>query len=184
MPKDNFSKQSEEYARYRPTYPQELYTYILSFVKDWEAAWDCACGNGQATLPLSDYFTHVFGTDISAKQIAQAARKDNITYVVCPAEETPFSDNQFDLITVAQAYHWLNWEAFEKEARRVGKNKCVIAVWMYDLLVAEEESLNELIRFFIKKLLGLIGTQNVRTLIIIIKMCFSTSSLFLVTGLR
>jgi hypothetical protein len=34
MAKDLFSKQSDLYARYRPTYPRELYDYILSFVKE------------------------------------------------------------------------------------------------------------------------------------------------------
>jgi hypothetical protein len=34
MAKDLFSKQSDLYARYRPTYPKELYEYILSFVKE------------------------------------------------------------------------------------------------------------------------------------------------------
>jgi hypothetical protein len=50
MAKDLFSKQSDLYARYRPTYPKELYDYILSFVKEKNTVWDCATGNGQAQL--------------------------------------------------------------------------------------------------------------------------------------
>ena len=56
MAKDLFSKQSDLYAKYRPTYPQDLYEYILSFVKERNIAWDCATGNGQAAAVLSEFF--------------------------------------------------------------------------------------------------------------------------------
>ena len=50
-----------------------------------------------------------------------------------PAEKTSFADDQFDLITVAQALHWLNLAEFYAEATRVGKNNSIIAVWGYNL---------------------------------------------------
>jgi len=131
MAKDLFSKQSDLYARYRPTYPKELYEYILSFVKRKDTAWDCATGNGQAAAVLADQFKKVIATDISAAQIDKAIRKENIEYSVCAAESTPFAENTFDLVTVAQAYHWIKWDEFRNEAVRVCKNKAVIAVWMY-----------------------------------------------------
>jgi 2-polyprenyl-3-methyl-5-hydroxy-6-metoxy-1,4-benzoquinol methylase len=115
MAKDLFSKQSDLYARYRPTYPKELYEYILSFVKEKNTAWDCATGNGQAAVVLADHFKKVIATDISAAQIEKAIKKDNIEYSVCPAESTPFEENTFDLVTVAQAYHWINWKEFKKK---------------------------------------------------------------------
>ena len=31
--KDNFSKQADTYAKYRPTYPQELFDFIFSHIK-------------------------------------------------------------------------------------------------------------------------------------------------------
>ena len=130
MAKDLFSGQAEDYALYRPAYPEELFTYILSFVTEKDVAWDCATGNGQSALPLSQYFEKVFASDISRKQLEQAPKKENIEYVVCSAEEAPFPDNSFDLITVSQAYHWLEWEKFHAEARRVGKANCVIVIWM------------------------------------------------------
>jgi len=131
MAKDLFSKQSDLYARYRPTYPKELYDYVLSFVKEKLIAWDCATGNGQAAIVLSQYFKKVIATDISAAQIDKATVKENIEYLVCPAESMPFEENKFDLVTVAQAYHWIKWDEFRKEVTRVCKNNAVIAVWMY-----------------------------------------------------
>ncbi len=132
MAKDLFSKQSDLYARYRPTYPKELYDHILSFVKEKNTAWDCATGNGQAAVVLADHFKKVFATDISAAQIDKAIKKENIEYSVCPAESTPFADNTFDLVTIAQAYHWIKWDEFRKEATRVCKPRAVIAIWTYN----------------------------------------------------
>lgn len=154
MSKDLFSDQSEQYALYRPVYPQELFEYIVSFVTERKAAWDCATGNGQSALPLSHYFKNVVASDISEKQLAEAPRKENIEYLLSPAEKTPFADHSFDLITVAQAYHWFDSKRFCDEATRTGKNGAVVAVWMYDLLRSEESSLNNLIRFFYREIIG------------------------------
>jgi len=132
MAKDLFSKQSDLYARYRPTYPKELYEYILSFVKEKNTAWDCATGNGQAAVVLAGHFKKVIATDISAAQIEKAIKKENIEYSVCAAESTPFADNTFDLVTVAQAYHWIKWEEFRKEATRVCKPEAIMAIWTYN----------------------------------------------------
>jgi ubiquinone/menaquinone biosynthesis C-methylase UbiE len=154
MAKDLFSNQSETYAKYRPTYPQELFDYILEFVEQRKCAWDCGTGNGQAAGVLADYFEKVKASDISEAQISKAVRKSNIEYRVCPAEQTPFVDNSFDLITVAQAYHWINWSGFHQEATRVGKNNCVVAIWTYTLLQSSDEAINGLIHHFYRDITG------------------------------
>ncbi len=148
MPKDLFSTQADAYAKYRPTYPQDLFDYMLSFVKNYDNAWDCATGNGQAATVLSNYFNSVDATDISEAQLKNAEQKANIHYLLCPAEQTSFADNSFDLITVATAYHWLDWPAFYGEASRVGKKDCVVAVWAYNLFFCEDEDVNLLIQDF------------------------------------
>jgi hypothetical protein len=148
MAKDLFSAQSNTYAKYRPTYPQELFDYILQFVEQKNLAWDCGTGNGQAAEVLAGYFEKLIASDISEAQISNAVKKKNIEYHICPAEQTPFADNSFDLITVATAYHWLNWEKFHKEATRVGKKNSVIAVWAYNTFSSADEKVNQLINHF------------------------------------
>jgi ubiquinone/menaquinone biosynthesis C-methylase UbiE len=154
MAKDLFSGHAQLYAKYRPAYPPQLFDYILSFVEEKKQAWDCATGNGQAAKVLADYFENVEASDISEKQLENAVQKPNIHYIVASAEHTPFEDNSFDLITVAQAYHWLNWEAFYKEATRVGKQNAVIAVWTYNLFKCDDDAVNEIIRHFYKDITG------------------------------
>jgi len=148
MAKDLFSNQSDLYARYRPTYPKGLFEYIASFVKEKNIAWDCATGNGQAAVVLADHFKKVIATDISAAQIEKAVKKENIEYSVCPAESTPFADNTFDLVTVAQAYHWIKWLEFKKEVTRVCKPGAVIAVWTYFRNIAGDERIDQAVRDF------------------------------------
>ena len=148
MAKDLFSKQADLYARYRPTYPKELYEYIFSFVNEKNTAWDCATGNGQAAVVLSEYFKKVIATDISATQIEKAAPKNNIEYLVCPAELTPLKENSIDLVTVAQAYHWIKWKEFRKEVTRVCKPGAIIAVWMYYNHNTGDERITEVVHDF------------------------------------
>jgi ubiquinone/menaquinone biosynthesis C-methylase UbiE len=132
--KDNFSKQSKEYAKFRPHYSDELVSYLSSLAEEKNLAWDCGTGNGQLALKLSEHFEAVYATDISAKQLDKAEQRDNLIYIEEAAEQTDFDDDMFDLITVAQAVHWFNFDAFYKEVNRCLKPNGVIAVTGYGLL--------------------------------------------------
>lgn len=131
--KDNFSKRSDLYARFRPGYPRQLFDFLLPLVPDKKAAWDCGTGNGQVAVKLSMYFKEVYATDLSSAQIENAHKKENIFYSVEAAEKTLFPRNKFDLITVAQAIHWFELNGFYKEAHRTLKPGGVIAAIGYDV---------------------------------------------------
>jgi ubiquinone/menaquinone biosynthesis C-methylase UbiE len=119
--KDNFSIQSASYAAYRPSYPVELYNFLLPLVATKKNAWDCGTGNGQVAKVLSGYFVNVYATDISGQQINHAVKKNNIFYSVGEAEKACFGNDMFDMITVAQAIHWFDLDAFYKEVKRTLK---------------------------------------------------------------
>lgn len=133
---DNFSKQAHTYKKFRPTYPQGVYDELLRITRRLPRyrAWDCGTGNGQVAAELAKHYQEVIATDISQNQIDHAAVAPNISYRVERAEQTSFPDDYFDLITVGQAVHWFDFEAFEKEVRRVGREGGVISVWGYGLL--------------------------------------------------
>jgi hypothetical protein len=150
---DNFSTASAQYAQFRPTYPAELYNYLFSRVQHFEQAWDCGTGNGQVALELVKRFQQVQATDLSANQIANANPHPHVQYGVCRAEASPFSLAQFDLITVAQALHWFDFEAFNREVRRVGKEGAFLAVWGYAQLQINPE-LDSLINHFYEHTIG------------------------------
>jgi ubiquinone/menaquinone biosynthesis C-methylase UbiE len=129
--KDLFSGHANIYATFRPTYPEELFQYIFQFVSNKECAWDCGTGNGQVAQRLARDFRTIYATDLSDKQIEHAVRLPNIIYSVSPAESTSFEPHIFDLITVGQALHWFNVDAFFREATRVAKPGGLVAVWGY-----------------------------------------------------
>jgi len=151
--KDNFSKQADIYAKYRPSYPQPLFDFILQHIDKKENAWDCATGNGQSAEVLAKYFEKVFATDISQKQIANAKQAANIYYSIQPADKTGFPGNTFDLITVSQALHWFATVEFYNEVKRIAKPSSVFAAWSYSLLHVSPE-VDKLIRLFYTNVIG------------------------------
>lgn len=131
--KDYFSEQAQNYAKYRPHYPSQLFAYLASLTADHALAWDCGTGSGQAAVALAEYYQQVVATDASAEQIARATPKDNIDYRVMPAEKTNLSASSVDLITVAVALHWFNFAEFFTEVKRVLKPAGILAAWCYNL---------------------------------------------------
>ena len=117
--KDYFSKDTADYAKYRPHYPAELFSYISSQCQQHGRVWDCATGTGQAAFLLANDFTEVIASDASSNQLKNARRKKNIIYRVASAEKSGLNDNFVDLITVAQALHWFDLNAFAAEVERV-----------------------------------------------------------------
>lgn len=132
--KDYFSAQAKVYAKFRPTYPDALYELIYSKLNQKGAAWDCGTGNGQVAVRLAEVFDQVNATDISEKQLLQAPQASNIRYEVMDSTKTPFQNHFFDLITVAQALHWFDFDSFYQEVKRVLKPKGLFATWTYTLL--------------------------------------------------
>ena len=129
--KDHFSGHAAAYREARPTYPPQLFTWLAQQAPDTALAWDCGCGNGQATVALAAHFTRVIGTDPSAQQIAGAESRANIDYRVEPGERSTLADASGSLVTVAQALHWFDFEPFYAEVRRVLKPGGVFAAWSY-----------------------------------------------------
>jgi len=129
---DKFSKQAKTYQKYRPRYPQVLYDELLSLTSKRQSCWDCGTGNGQVAIELAKYFEQVYATDISQQQLNQATSIPNITYKVERAESTSFPAQTFDLITVGQAMHWFDFEAFNKEVllKQMNISTCLNDVFM------------------------------------------------------
>jgi ubiquinone/menaquinone biosynthesis C-methylase UbiE len=151
---DHFSRDAAGYARYRPHYPAALFEWLAATVETRELAWDCATGNGQAAVGLAERFMRVVATDASADQLRHATLRSNIEYRQAGAEASGLPTHSADLVTCAQAMHWLPRDAFFAEARRVLHPGSVIAVWGYHIPMVRDDEIDAAIRHFHDAVVG------------------------------
>ena len=134
---NHFAGVANQYATFRPTYPRQLLADLAELSGGADTiALDVAAGNGQATTMLADYVAHVYASDVAVSQIQAMPVHPRISAYVARAEASGLQAQSIDLITVAQAMHWFDVEAFHHEVRRVVRPGGVIAVWSYALLHA------------------------------------------------
>lgn len=116
---------AERYAKGRPHFHSNTIKHINEFLQldgKLENVLDVACGTGLSTKALLEIAENVHGTDISAEMLKHAPLQERIHYAVAPAEQQPFADNFFNLITVSSGVHWFDIDKFLSEANRVLKS--------------------------------------------------------------
>jgi len=151
---DHFSGVANRYADFRPHYPAALFDYLATLVPAASTVWDCACGNGQASVDLANRFTRVIATDASKEQLASAAPHPKIEYRVATAEQSGLPDKSVGLITVAQALHWFDFDRFYAEVKRVSAPNAFIAVWCYGFHAVDGDAVNALVQDFYANTVG------------------------------
>ncbi|RJQ74587.1 MAG: class I SAM-dependent methyltransferase [Desulfobacteraceae bacterium] len=151
---DHFSAISDNYAQFRPRYPEVLFGYLAATTPQRDLAWDCATGSGQAALPLAQFFSRVIAADASAQQVSKAAKHPRVHYLVTSAEASGLRPASIDLITVAQALHWFDLPRFYAEVERVLRPGGVLAVWSYGRLQVAHETIQTLFDRFYDHIIG------------------------------
>jgi SAM-dependent methyltransferase len=149
-----FAPIAREYADYRPGYPPELFEWLARACAVHDAAWDCGCGSGQATVALAAHFDRVFATDVAPAQIAAAPLHPRVTYSVAAAEASGLPAASVDLVTVAQALHWFDVRAFHSEVRRVARPGAMLAAWTYPRPRFVDASLDRIFDDFYTNVVG------------------------------
>jgi len=151
--KDLFSLQAADYARFRPVYPPELFTWLASVAPARRLALDVGTGNGQAAVALAAHFERVIGVEPSDDQRANAAPAPNVEYRRGTAEATGVDAASADLLTVAQAFHWFKHDAFFAEVRRAVRPGGCLAFWCYGLTTISPE-IDAAVHHYYEDLLG------------------------------
>jgi SAM-dependent methyltransferase len=145
--RDLFSRDSASYAKFRPGYPAELFAWLANLPAQRRIAWDCATGSGQAALRLVPHFRQVVGTDASVSQLRFASRHQSLSYVACYGESSALRSGTVDLVTVAQAFHWLDHARFLAEVDRVIAPGGALAIVGYARLLGDPELEGTIRRF-------------------------------------
>ncbi len=136
---DHFASVADQYARFRPGYPFALFDFLADHSPDTGLAWDCGTGTGIAALPLAERFDTVVATDASAAQLAHAPSHPRITYRMAREGHSGLADGAASLVTVAQAAHWFDLDAFYREVDRVLKPGGLLAMWCYGVMSIDEQ---------------------------------------------
>ena len=123
---------AERYSKGRPDFHSNTIKHIRNYLrldKKLDNALDIACGTGLSTQALLEIATNVFGTDTSQAMLNFALQPEKIHYSIAPAEQQPFIDNNFDLITVSSGVHWFDIDQFLIEANRLLKSKSWLVLY-------------------------------------------------------
>lgn len=133
---DHFSRDSASYAAFRPRYPASLFGWLAGLPAARRQAWDVATGSGQAATMLAPHFERVVASDASREQVRYRTRTSGVHYLAERGEHSAMAGGRIDLVTVAQAYHWLDHPKFHAEVDRVIAPGGAFAVWCYGKLDA------------------------------------------------
>lgn len=133
---EKFSGRAQAYAAGRPGYAPAFIEYLYDRFADLPTATvaDVGCGTGKFAALLLARGTTVYGVEPNADMRAVCARelKDFTKFhpVVGDAENSTLPDASVDYVTVAQAFHWFEPEAFAAECRRILRpGGTVILLW-------------------------------------------------------
>lgn len=142
--------QGNYYSQFRPTYPASLLNHLLAHCETTQRAWDCCTGNGQLAYLLAEAFREVLASDISFSQLAFPKSRSNIRFRLENVLDAPHPEESQDLVTIAQALHWLDRSRFYALVFRVLKPGGVLAILNYRF--SQDPHLAGLTRFFIQRI--------------------------------
>ena len=125
----SFQDGGEHYQRVRPGYPEESAQWLVPpRARD---ALDVGAGTGKFTALLLDRGLSVTAVDPSADMLDQlAAHYPAAAAVLGTAEATGLPGSAFDVVSVAQAWHWCDALAASTELARVLRPQGVLGlIW-------------------------------------------------------
>ncbi len=132
-----FGKEATNYSKGRRGYGEAIYTFLAEMIPCEAKILDVGCGTGIATRELYAHgFYNVQGCDIDPGMLAEAENYNQqleipITYTLANVVDLPeaFSNEQFDVITAFNCFHWFSTsEAIKAICDRLQANGMFIVV--------------------------------------------------------
>jgi SAM-dependent methyltransferase len=132
----SFTGRVEEYAKYRPGYPEQIISLLENKI-EFDQAKDIAdvgCGTGRLSRLFLTNGNLVFGVEPNEEMRLMSekllSKFINFISVDGTAEETKLATSSVDIISVGQAFHWFDLKKAKKEFKRVlRKDGHVVIVW-------------------------------------------------------
>lgn len=131
---ERFSDRVEQYARYRPRYPNALLDFLASKIPSPATIADIGSGTGILSDQLLQFGYQVMTVEPN-KPMREAAERalsgrHGFTSVDGTAENTSLPSSSADAITCAQSFHWFDRAKCRTEFDRILRPQGVIAlIW-------------------------------------------------------
>lgn len=134
---ERFSGFADAYDRFRPEPPAVLAAILLRLtrVSRPPLVVDMGCGTGLSTRYWADQAREVIGIEPAADMRRQAiahTATPNVTYREGFSHRTGLPDRCADIVTCAQALHWMEPQGTFREAARILRPGGVFAAFDYD----------------------------------------------------
>ena len=130
--KSAFDALADDYDAARPSYPDSLFDALPPLAG--RDVVDVGAGTGIASRGLLARGARVVAVDLGPGMLARArARTPDLRAVAAVAEHIPRRAACADLVTFAQAWHWVDVDVAAREAVRVLRPGGALAVWWNDV---------------------------------------------------
>jgi ubiquinone/menaquinone biosynthesis C-methylase UbiE len=157
LSKQRFGKYAQSYITSKPHSEGADLDSFIEIARpqpDWIVL-DVATGGGHTALKFAPYVGQVTATDITPNML-EAARKfitgkgmENVEFELADAEDLPFEDDRFDLVTCRIApHHFTDCAGFVQECARVLKQGGLLLV--QDHVLPDDESAAQYMEVFEK----------------------------------
>ena len=106
----SFGQLAEDYDRYRPGYPDQLFDDVLALTAENHVL-EAGCGTGRATLGLASRGARVVAVEHDPAMVSVARRRTQglaVELIESQFEDYAPAPADFDLVTCAQAWHWID----------------------------------------------------------------------------
>jgi len=138
----------ELYDKVRWDYPSELYDDIFMYSGEGKRALEIGAGTGRATVPFLDAGFDVTAVELGGNMTAFLIKKfkehTNFKVINSTFEDVAFdSDNSFDVIYAASAFHWIDAEIGCPKVYRLLKNGGAFVLFRNNFQPSDGDSLYE-----------------------------------------
>lgn len=124
---ERFANRADNYTKYRPGYPSSIIHFLqekIQFNGSWRVA-DIGAGTGIFSELFLKEGCEVIAVEPNAEMREKArpllGKYPALSILDATAENTGLENGSIDLVTVAQAFHWMDPVATKKEFERISK---------------------------------------------------------------
>lgn len=109
-PVERFSDRAEDYAQYRPSYPEAAIRAVLACQRPCQGQTlviaDIGAGTGISASVMADQGARVIAIEPNQAMAQAATAHSEVVWQTGQAEATGLSSHSVDLVTCFQAFHW------------------------------------------------------------------------------